>query len=174
MADLSWWRIEIGKDGLVRSCKRVRVAKQNSLCVFYVQGDDASAVQEAALKAYRAYFAAGNRKRRERYVKEGRCSCGRDREDAEFKTCRRCRTMRPVYAERNSMRNRGIEPPKLDRQEAHAKRTEEKESTVRLRVLEEVYRAWSIAQNERQFAEWLRCEFAKLGVSGPLKAVSNG
>lgn len=157
-----WWRIEIGKDGLVRDCKRVADPGPETQSIFYIEGATEEAVRELALKAYRAYFAAGNRKRRERYALEGKCKCGRVREDADFQTCRACRSKRPLYAERHALREKGIEPPPLDRRVAVAERRNVEADEARLRVLEEVAHALNGSMSYAGFKRWLAGEIERL------------
>jgi hypothetical protein len=158
MSKRSWFRVLLDASGKAVECKAVS-AEGTDGGVFYILAASAAAAAREANNRHCAQLLAA---RRERYVAEGRCRCGRDRDDKALQSCAHCRSHVARSKERIEARKRGENVPKPDRRTVLLERKQTDAETLRLAVLQEVQDAWQRNRTVGAFSAWLNSEVAKL------------
>lgn len=167
-ASKSWWRIQVDGAGKVVDCRVVESAEEDGADVFFVR---ASTRAEAGRRAWNAYTSRLNKRRRARYIAEGRCGyCGRAQDREPKKRCSVCLKKHAGHKARSDARLRGEEVAPADRAASIAARAEEQRQQIRaesatstrLAVLLEVQEAWQGSSNNATFTRWIWAELAKI------------
>lgn len=160
---LHWFRVAIGSDGVVSSCRQVeRYPDADVAGVFYVVAPDPDSAEKAALARYRERQRQALRDRRQRHQAAGKCRCGSSRPEGEL-YCDTCRRKSREDHARQAARLRGepvaAPPPKsVSFHETQERRAMER----RLETLLEVREAWRARTPER-FGKWLEARILELG-----------
>lgn len=157
-----WWRVRLDAEGKIIECAPVDVAGTSAGGVFYVQG---LTEQLARKRAYNDYYRLRQRWHRKKLRAEGKCDCGRDREDPKFVQCRHCRERGLVYHERKRRRARGENVEPLSRKESRDARRAEEERQFELAIFEKVQAAWARTLKvgkAKHFTAWLQDQIARL------------
>ncbi len=160
-----WFRVQVGLDGKVTSCREVETEGAGGASVYYKLALDAEAAARSALSAHAAKLLAA---RRAENRAKGRCRCGGELGDGGFVTCERCRDLSKEYQARETLKAKGIEPPHRDRRDVLQKKKQEDRlsaviaaaPTLRLSVLLEVSRAWQDSTTNGSFTRWLNAQIA--------------
>ena len=157
---MTWWRCEFGSDGKLRSVERCPRASEGTTFVVYVRADDELAARVAA---DRERHRIDIRERTARYRAEGRCYCGREKEDNGRKVCNRCLQRNASAARRQRQIKQGkpvTEPLPTPRKISMAQRRAEKADEARLAVFLEIQEA--LISKGSGFLRWFHAEIAKL------------
>lgn len=154
-----WYCVELDLDGNVQRCERVDAKPEHAGCgVVYVLADDEGSAKK---KAYNLYQRIRLTERRVRYLAEGKCRCGRDRDLTGKRECSKCRERGRLHWARQTAKKKGAPAPALppqQRKERLAERRDEARASIRLEVLQEVFAAWQDSATNGQFTAWLTKE----------------
>lgn len=162
-----WFRVELDETGKVVSCTQVaKACEGESGGVFFFK---ASSTKSASEKAYREYHRLRQVARRARYAKEGRCKCGRSRENETPEQraraeCPACAKMHKNHRERAAAKSAGLAVAPVDKAERFVERRNEE----KLELLREVQNQFQ-RNTMRNFGLWLAAQIADLEPKAPPK-----
>jgi hypothetical protein len=183
-----WYRIELNKDGSVKSCAEVEACIVEGKHIRYVEADSRASAVGLVQAWWRQRAAVAERTRN--YRQKGLCDCSRPVERGR-KSCEACRSRRRESQKRCRARQNGeiiplrsSKPAATDAERALAvkrirdnarSRSRERRrdmsdvSRSRLRALTEVLRQFDRA-TPRAFRAWLVAEIDKLTPTGRVDA----
>lgn len=156
MADARrWWRIEVGADGKVVSCRQVEDvdAGQNGGGVFYVKALNRA---DAGRLAWNDYCRRQQQHRHVELKAQGKCPyCGRPNDRTAGKRCSFCLSAESgrKKAKRATARGELVELP--NRAASIAARANDERRELRLALLGEVREAFEQMSTVGEFARWL-------------------
>jgi hypothetical protein len=159
MTQAIWWRVELTADGTVASCVAVETKPETpDGAVVYVL---AETEKLARYKAYKLRQKLIQRERRARYRADGKCQCGRELDDPEFKKCTLCRQRNEVHRARSDGKLPPLKPG--EKGARIQERRLELRDMVRLEVLLEVSTKLLNCRSNREFKQWLEDAIRKAG-----------
>lgn len=162
----NWYRVELDASGNVVSVTLQSKAGVSTHTVVYVE---AKGQDDAGRKAMNLYARRKVRQTRAKYKAEGKCPCGRERDDESMVTCAVCRSNHAASLERARMRARP-DGTKL-RLASSASRTRDRRAEMRHEVLCELQMKLSVFQSVGAVRVWVQQEIRKLQGLPEVKSV---
>jgi len=167
------WAVEFDATGRATRCERIFAVGADSERCYVVEARSRDGAIEKASKLYKSRQKALLRMRRDRYEADGKCRCGRPRDESGYKYCRACRHAQKVYD--GTYRNRGpvakraspkpadpITPPG----EAIARTRRSTKQMARLQALLDVQQWWADAATPEDFGRRVASEIRLLTERG--------
>jgi hypothetical protein len=166
----NWYRVEIDDAGRVVSVTLQSKAGESTRSVVYVEAKGQDAAGKLAEKLYSRRKV---KERRAKYRAEGKCNCGRPREDEEFLSCRVCRSNHQGTLERARM---GLNRPNgtAIRLEKSATRSRDRRAELRHEVLLELEAKLATFSSVAAARLWVRQEIRNLKGLPDLKPMPMG